>query len=160
MSATYATVSDVEALAPYRKIGEGNNPSQRDVEVILELVEAEINAILVNKGYQVPVEKAEAPLAFQFLRRIVAQGAVAQIEQSAGNGPNVERSEKVYQQSLKLIVEAREIMVAPQNQERDKPRGPGVTSVGPVEEAGATYGSWESNPVNPLTPFFQRNLQF
>lgn len=131
---TYATVGDVEALAPTRKLGQGNNPTAAQVLTYIELAEAEINAILVNKGYSIPVSKTEAPLAFQFLRRITAQGAVAQLEASSANGSDRDRTENVYQASLKQLSEAREIMDAPQNVERDKPRGPGVTHVIPTAE--------------------------
>jgi hypothetical protein len=140
--ATYASVADVQALAPTRKLGQGSNPTSEDVQIYLALTEAEINSILVNKGYAVPVSKEEAPQAFQLMRTINAQGAVAQLEASGGNGPNIKRTEGVYQASLKSLSEAREVMDAAQDVERDKPRGPGVTTV-------------EPSPGNE--PFFTRN---
>jgi hypothetical protein len=111
--ATYCSVDDVQSLSPTRKLGVGSNPTRADVLTYIEGVEAEINAILVNKGYSIPVLKAQAPLAFQFLRRITAQGAVAQLEESSGNGPNLDRTQKVYAMSLKQISDSREIMDAP-----------------------------------------------
>lgn len=129
---SYASVKDVTALAPTRKLGKGGNPTEADVKVYLELAESEIDAILVNKGYAVPVSETDSPQAFAFLRRVVAQGAVAQLEEAAGNGPNIERSRKTYNKSLSDISEAVEIMDAAQNTERSKPRGPGVTTVQPT----------------------------
>lgn len=127
---TYCSAADVQSLAPTRKLGQGNNPTETDVLVYIEGVESEINAILTNKGYAIPVLEELAPLAFQFLRRITAQGAVAQLEASSANNPAAaDKAEKVYQGNLKLISEAREILDAPQDTERDKPRGPGVTNV-------------------------------
>lgn len=132
MPTTYASVADVQALAPTRKLGVGNNPTEANVLAYIEGVEAEINAILTNKGYSVPVLKEQAPLAFQLVRRITTQGALAQLEESAGNGPNIDRTQKVYAASLKQISEAREILDAAKDTERSKPRGPGVTSVYPL----------------------------
>lgn len=131
--ATYASVADVEALAPLRRLGQGSNPTKANVEVYLEGVEAEINGVLVNKGYIVPVDKALSPLAWQLLRRANAQGAVAQLEAASGNNPDAQkRTEAVYQQTLKLLSEAREVMDAAGDTEREKPRGPGVTTVTPA----------------------------
>lgn len=155
---TYASVTDVQALAPTRKLGQGNNPSGADVRIMLEMVEAEINAILVNKGYSVPISKTLSPLAFQFLRRLTAQGAVAQLEASSGNGPNIERTAAIYAASLKSLSDAREIMDAALNVERAKPRGPGITT-GLTPETIPTVGP-EVNPTSPLTPYFRRGMQF
>jgi hypothetical protein len=148
-STTYCSVDDVRALAPSRKLGEGNNPTQANVQSYIEGVEAEINGVLTLKGYSVPVLKAQAPLAFALLRRVTSQGAAAQLEASAGNNPAAaERTEKVYVAALKQLSTADEILDAAQNVERSKPRGPGVTNVSPA-------------PGN--APFFSRDettLQF
>lgn len=125
---TYASVADVESANKQRKLGQGNNPTAVDVRLYLENAEAEINAILVNKGYEVPIDKTLAPQAFQLVRRINIQGAIAEMEEASGNGPMLERAERVYQASLKELINSREIMDAPQNRARAKPRGPGVTA--------------------------------
>lgn len=156
---SYATVTDVQALARSRKIGQGQNPTQADVAIYLELVEAEINAILTSKGYQVPINKEKAPLAYALLRRVTAQGAVAQMEQAAGNGPNVQRTEQVYQASLTSLMNSREILDAETNVERSKPRGPGVTTTGELLDTNIQEG-WEGVPASPGVPYFKRTQQF
>lgn len=139
----YASVEDVQSLAVARKIGQGNNPTETDVETYLALSESEINGILVNKGYVVPV--AESTQALATLRRINAEGAVAKMEEAIANGPNQASSEARYQRSLQSLASAMTVLLAPKNIERSKPRGPGVTNVRP--------------PVGE-EPFFTREDQF
>lgn len=141
--ATYCSVKDVEASAPTYKLGQGQTPTPSDVLGYIEGVESEINAILTNKGYAVPVEESAAPLAFRFVRWIATQGAVAQLYASASSPPQqTAEAKKTYAANLKLLSEARSVMDAPQNAERTKPRGPGVTTV-------------EAAPGNE--PFFSRS---
>lgn len=125
---SYASVPDVQALTPARKFGQGTNPTNADVALYIELVESEVNSVLVQKGYNVPVEES-APRAFAYLRRITLQGVVAQIEVSAGNGPNIERTRSIYEKSLERLEQAHTVLDAPRDEERSKPRGPGMTSV-------------------------------
>lgn len=125
----YATVADVQALTPARVLGQGTNPTTANVQLYLEIVEAELEAELVQKGYAVPILQSVAPRAFQYLRRVTLQGVVAQIEVSAGNGPNIERTRAIYEKSLERLQQAKVVLDAPKNQGRAKPRGPGVTSV-------------------------------
>jgi hypothetical protein len=145
---TYASVADVQALTPPRKFGQGTNPTNADVQLYLELVEAEINAILVEKGYAVPILESTSPMAFTFMRRVALQGAVAQIEVSAGNGPNIERTRAIYEKSLERLAEAKAVLDAPKNTDRAKPRGPGVTNLPAEEDQKANEGR---------APFFRRD---
>ncbi len=145
---TYATVPDVQALTPARKFGQGTNPTIADVQLYLTLCESEVNAILVEKGYTVPVVEATSPMAFGYLRRVALQGAVAQIEVSAGNGPNIERTRAIYEKSLERLEKAKTVLDAPKNDERAKPRGPGVTNVETPTDAEEGEGR---------EPFFKRS---
>jgi hypothetical protein len=144
----YATVADVQALTPARKFGQGTNPTNANVHLYIELAEATINGVLIQKGYVVPVSETESPVAFSLLRRICLQGAVAQIEVSSGNGPNIERTRAVYEKSLERLEDARFVLNAPKDEERAKPRGPGVTQVAALEDNEVGEGR---------EPFFKRS---
>lgn len=150
----YATVANVQALTPARKLGQGGNPSPADVQLYLELVESEINGILVERGYAVPVSEKESPQAFGMLRRIAIEGTVAQIEASAGNGPNIDRARKTYERSIERLEDARLVMDAAKNTERSKPRGPGVTTV------AQQLSNTEYSAANPNAPLFRRGMTF
>jgi hypothetical protein len=144
---TYASVADVQSLVPVRKFGQGSNPSGTDVQLYLELVEAEVHAILVQKGYAVPVAETNTA-AFALLRRICALGAVAQVEASAGNGPNIDRTRITYEAEKSRLEDAHFVMNAPKDEERAKPRGPGVTTVPLPEDVETGEG---------VEPFFKRS---
>ena len=164
-STTYCTVPDVQALTPARVFGQGTNPTTADVQLYLELVEAEVNAVLVNKDYAVPVSEALSPMAYALMRRICLQGTVAQIEVSAGNGPNIDRTRAIYEKSLERLSEARTVLDAAKNDLRSKPRGPGVTTIGQAlsqqadeNNSGAAPGTGNAN--EPNNPFFTRGQAF
>ena len=144
----YVSVADVQALVPPRRFGQGTNPSNADVALYAELVEAEVNAILVQKGYAIPVVQAEAPQAFSYLRRVTLQGTVAQIEVSAGNGPAIDRTRAVYDKSLERLEKAKTVLDAPKDEQRAMPRGPGVTTVNIPEDQEEGEGR---------EPFFKRS---
>ena len=165
---SYATPNDVQALNRQRVFGQGKNPTEDDVKTFLELSEAEINAILVNKGLSVPVVKAEAPAAYAYLRKVNAQGALMLMERSAGNGPNLESAENTYQQALSNLEKSQTVLDAPLNVARAEPRGPGVTQpnmpfapgqvYNPNELPTSSTGGVESG--NRLAPYISRSLQF
>lgn len=72
----YAQVSDVRVKAPQITINATSKPSEGDVQIFLDEVEAELNAILANIGYVTPVAAA-AVQARVLLRDLTATGALA-----------------------------------------------------------------------------------
>ncbi len=158
----YATVADVEALNTARKVGQGNNPTEAQVETYLEMSEAEINAILVDKGYEVPVASAYEE-AWEFLRTVNAKGAWYLMELASPNSPNIDRAEKAYEAAKEMLVQAHEILEAPKNIERSEPRAPYLTfqPSGEVYDPFAvTQGGRSGNETNPANPYFSRTQQF
>lgn len=75
---TYAQISDVRGLAPAITINANSNPNEGQVQVLLERVEAELNAILGNLGYTVPVD-ATATQSRILLKELTATGALAKV---------------------------------------------------------------------------------
>lgn len=142
----YATVPDVESLNRARKLGVGNNqPTSEDVEGYLGMVAGEIDAILINKGYAVPVQEASTT-AWALLRGINAKGALVLLEKASPVAPNVDRTEKEYEIQLDKLRSADFSLDAPTVTERSRPRGPGLTVPRP--------GTLESEP------FFSRKMRF
>jgi hypothetical protein len=141
----YAGIADVEALNRAREIGKGNNPTASDVAFYLEISAAEINGIILQKGYQLPIP-SNATGALQMLRGINAKGAWYQMEEASPSSQNKENAEKAYQASLEMLRTAELLMSVPKETERTRPRGPGLN----VPRAG----NLESDP------FFHRRMYF
>lgn len=123
---TYASVKDVEALNRARKIGQGDNPTADDVSFYLEMAAGEINSLLLNKGYTVPISP-DSPTAAALLRGINAKGAQMHMEEASPSAPNLDRVRKEYEAELEKLMDADFTLDAPLNVERARPRGPGLT---------------------------------
>jgi hypothetical protein len=82
----YATIGDVIKKAPNITISAQTKPSISDVADYLSDIESEVNAYLMQAGYQVPL--TGGPETLKILRDLVAQGALAKTLQAiiAGRG--------------------------------------------------------------------------
>lgn len=165
--ATYATVADATALNKARKLGQGSNPTEADVTRYLEFTAAQLNSILTNKGVAVPVTEAEAPNAYQLLRRLNALGAAVQMEEaSATPGPSLDRLRAGWEQGREDLEKAQTVLDAPLNTARTEVRGPGVTTPalkfgqGEVFDPNLLRGSTNSEGLNPNAPYLARDLTF
>jgi hypothetical protein len=123
---------------------------------------AEIDSILVNKGYSVPIDPSYAS-AYNLLNSINAKGAVAIMERSAPTSVNLDRWEKEWEQAKTELVAADQVMDAPKDVQRAEPRGPGVTTApgvipGHTINPGLPFRRpWDDQPG---TPMFSRSMQF
>jgi hypothetical protein len=159
---SYCSVQDVAALNVARTLGQGNNPTTAQVQIYINMVAGEIDAILTNKGYTVPVSPLY-PEAVNFLNGINAKGAWALMEAASPTSTNLDRAEKAYAEALKMLNDAQTIMDVPKDVARAEPRGPGVTTPPGVQQ-GETF-----DPVRPWgghqrrhtsAPLFSRNMEF
>jgi hypothetical protein len=141
----YAQVPDVEALNRARIIGKGNNPTASDVAFYLEVIAGEINAVVLAKGYDLPVP-TNATGALQMLRGINAKGAWWMMEDASPSSQNKTEAREAYDASLEMLRTAELMMLIPKETERTRPRGPGLN----VPRAG----NLESKP------FFKRKMYF
>lgn len=142
----YAIVADVEALNRGRKLGVGSNPTTDDVGLFLELTAGEIDSILLNRGYSLPIATTSEG-ATRLLRMINARGALLLTEDASPTpSANVDRLRKEWEADLEKLGEATFSLDAPLSVERTRPRGPGLTSPKP--------GTLESEP------FFTRHQIF
>ena len=113
-----------------RRIGQGNNPTESEVETYLELVAAEIDGILISRRYAVPVPE-DAAGALQLLRGINIHGAEVMMEEASESHPDLASEQKTYEADLKMLRESDTIMEIPKNTQRASARGPGVTVAPP-----------------------------
>jgi hypothetical protein len=123
----YATVSNVEARNRSRKLGVYPNPSVPDVIDFLEQSQSEIDGILEQKGYSLPIPTEGASIAWRFLTAANANGAWALMEESAPSSTSKKEARAAYNASLKMLETAQVILGIPKEIERTKPRGPGVS---------------------------------
>jgi hypothetical protein len=143
----YCTPSDVASLNRARVMGAGTNqPNASDVQVMINMVGGEIDALLVTKGYEVPVNTASYPEAAAYLNAVNAKGALAMWEAASPNSPNVDRAEKAWMEAKTALETAREVMDIPKDETRAGTRGPGVSPK-------PAYGYHDR-------PYFRRHQQF
>ena len=108
----YVSVADLQARMPQFTLKTDSKPSIADAELLLGDVEAEVDAILTNLGYVVPVTGA---LSTRIVQSIVCDGAIARIlrARSAGvggdaAGKSAELAQKCYDDRLKALAAPRE----------------------------------------------------
>lgn len=142
--ANYASVQDVEALNRARQYNVGKNPTTEDLIMYLEVTTGEINTILINKGYELPIP-GTSTASLQLLRGICAKGALMQAEKASPTAPNVDRVEKEYNAQLDMLRDAEFSLDAPQAHERARPRGPGLTVPKPTGLESEPFFQREAN---------------
>ena len=80
---SYADTGDVQAKVPQRRFGPQTTPTPDDVLRYCRDRSAELDAILLDRGYVAPVDEATSPIGFGWLRSAVSYGAAMDAE-SAG----------------------------------------------------------------------------
>ena len=166
---SYANASDVARLNRARRMGEGLNPTASDVGVYCELVGFEIDGILLNKGYNVPVPSTYAE-AFGYLRWLNAKGALVMMEEASPNSIILARATESWEHAREALRTARTVMDVPQEEARTEPRGPGVTRAqlpfnegevfDPNQFPGNTPGEGLQGTSNRAAPYLSRSLEF
>jgi hypothetical protein len=160
---SYASLADVQALNPARIYTASSQPASAHVAVYLDNRAAELDMILIEKGYSLPVPTT-ASSALLFLRKVNAQGAWADVEKGAPSSPLRDEAQKAYDDALKMLKAANTVLDIPKDQTRASPRGPGLTTPNGVVAttfdpyAGELYGG--ANQQDTGAPFFARNMTF
>ncbi len=123
---SYCTVADVQSLNKARVIGAQGQPTTSDVQGYINMVAGEIDAILTDKGYAVPIPPIY-PEAIAYLNAINATGAWHLMERSSQTSPNLDRAKAAWDTAIAKLVAAKSVMDVPKDVQRAEPRGPGVT---------------------------------
>lgn len=141
---SYATISDVQGLNAARTIGASSTPNASQVGRFIDMTAAEIDSILVQKGYSLPIPTM-ASSALSYLSHVNALGAWQMTEQSSPNSPHLPLAVTMYANALKMLGDADQVLDIPKSAGRSAPRGPGFT-VPPVGFVA--------------TPYFTRRMEF
>lgn len=166
----YCTASDVCSLAKAVTLGVGDNPTLQDVQGYILMTAGQIDGVLVNRGFEVPVNTASFPEAQGLLCWVNATGAAAMLQESAPIAPNVDRAQKAYAAAMQMLADAKFSLDIPSDQERAKVRAPWLTYTPPtglydptLDQIGGTSGDGISGGVpgmNRRLPYFGRGMRF
>lgn len=160
----YCTPSDVSALNKAMVIGVGQNPTFADLQTYIDLSAGEIDAILLEKGWEVPVNTASWPEAGALLRTINARGGQALMEESAPASRNIDRAQKAWEDAKQMLSSSTFTIDADIEPRRAQVRGPYVTyrpssRVYRPERHEDGYGDGDGCGDRAL-PYFNRGIEF
>lgn len=156
----YCDLADVLAREPMQTVTASTNPSISDVQGYIADACAQLNGILVNKGYEIPIVGASNPDAFALLHSLAVNGAWAQFAAAAPSSPNKDRAAAAWTAAQKMLGDAQFVLNAPQDIERTEPRGPWLTSFPTGETFDPMYGRHFGRHGNPKNPYFSRTQRF
>jgi hypothetical protein len=153
----YCSVIDVQYRNAARPITPSSLPNIAQVQSFIGEVAAEINAILVNKGYDIPINSASNPDAFATLHALNVTGAHVLAERSAPSSPNIDRAQKAWDAAKDMLNSASFTLNAPMDQLRSEPRGPWITT----HPTGRTFDPTVSvRRGSPRDPYFSRQMRW
>lgn len=146
-SDVYATIEDVAARNRQRTFTATSIPNASDVDGFLRQTAGEIDAILTQKGYALPVPTT-AVRALEYLRGLNALGAHVLVEQSAQSTrrDNLDAARLMWRDALKMLAAAQDVLDIPREAARASARGPGLTVPPPSP--------------NPVCAYFHRGMKF
>lgn len=130
----YATIGDVQARNRARPITATSVPNASDVGAFLDMSAGDIDALLTQQNYQLPVPTG-AIAALSYLRSVNSLGAWAMTEQSAQSSIHARDATAAYERALRMLADAQVVLDIPRVDAVAMPRGPGVSSphVGQVQ---------------------------
>jgi hypothetical protein len=185
--AAYCSASDVASLNKPRSVAwnTANNVTTTDVNGFIMMIAGQIDAVLVNKGYTVPVNTASNPDVEGLLAGLNAQGAAWLVERASPqvNPQQVTEAKLAYDTAMAALEMAKFTPNIPVDVARAQVRAPyvtytpggeyfdpqqaitvGMTGDGMGVPDSLGYGiSGQGAAVstgNPANPFFVRGMQF
>jgi len=97
----YASVSDVQALAPHVPLNAQSKPSLTDVQRWIDETETLVDSVLRTVGWQTPITGSES---LKIVRRIVAHGVMAQVMRARPNAEtDPDKFQAVFDRMLKSL---------------------------------------------------------
>lgn len=170
----YCGASDVASLNKPRAVAWNTpqNVTTSDVNGYIIMIAGQIDAVLVNKGYSVPVNTASFPEVEGLLAYVNAQGAAYMVEEAS---PHVEpgsadRVKAAFDAAMAMLESASFTLNVPVDVQRSEPRGPFITYTPPGRTFDPTAGGGQFSGDgisrgggchgNPADPFFTRGMRF
>lgn len=160
----YATLADVIALNSARVYSATSHPATSAVGQFIDQQAAAIDAILLEKGYTLPVPTT-ASSALLMLQHINAVGAWSLSESGAERSPYRDLALTMWQASIDMLKAQSTVLDIPKSGDRASPRGPGVSRpAGPCDQpfdpvANVQFDHF-GNPIDNGSPLFTRAQQF
>jgi hypothetical protein len=141
----YASMEDVLARNRQRTFTATSVPNASDVQGFLRQTAGELDTLLVQKGYSLPIPTT-AVRAWEYLRNLNALGAHLLVEQSAPTTrrDQLEATRLMWKDAKKMLADAESVLDIPRAISRSGARGPGVTPA----------------PVQAATSYFTRDMRF
>lgn len=169
---SYCSASDVQSVNRALILGQGNNPTPSDVGGYCAMISGEIDAVLLTRGYSVPISTASFPEAQAFLQSVAVKGAVWMCWESIGTVPDArDKAKAAYDAAMKMLSDAKFSFDAPSEPARAQVRAPFITYQPPQGEfdpmlnnivgaPGDGISDSSSSTSNPTRPMFSRSMQF
>lgn len=172
LAVAYCNASDACSLNKPRgaALGVGQNPTLTDLNGYILMIAGQMDAVMLTKGYQVPVSVASYPEVEGFLSWINAQGAAYLLEVSspAPQATEVDRLRASFDSAMQMLTDGKfsmDIAVEPQ---RAGVRAPFITlqPTGETYDPTLAYGatgdgiSSATGRGNPRNPYLSRELKF
>lgn len=144
-SDVYASIEDVLARNRQRTFTATSVPNASDVHGFLRQTAGELEALLIQKGYNLPIATT-AVRAWEYLRGLNALGAHVLVEQSAPTTrrEQLEAARLMWKDGLRMLAAAESVLDIPRQISRSGARGPGVTPA----------------PAQAATAYFTRDMRF
>jgi hypothetical protein len=166
----YCSASTVASLNKARVIGVGQNPTLADVNNYIIMAAGQIDGVLLNKGYSVPINTASYPEVEGLLAWVNATGAAFMMEDAMPTNPAAaDRAKAAWDAALKMLADAEWVLDVPTETARAEVRAPYISWQPPGTTFDPTYaggnmnsgdGMSSSSTTNPRDPYFARGLQF
>ena len=136
----YASLEDVLARNRQRSFTATSVPNASDVQGFLRQTAGEIDALLTQKGYALPIPTT-AVRAWEYLRSLNALGAHVLVEQSATTTrrESLEAARLMWKDAMRMLSAADSVLDIPRDVGRSSARGPGVTAPPPAQMATAYF---------------------
>jgi NaMN:DMB phosphoribosyltransferase len=153
---SYASVAEVEALAPHYATSSGSfdattRPTLTEVERFIDRVSGTLNVLLAEAGFAVPVAQADAKLA---LDGFVAMEAAYLVMAANGAGPWAPGSEAMrYSTPARSLMQDAAAWV--------EAHADGIEALGATRARSVTYGLQcrdEDDGGNEIEPMWQREM--
>lgn len=75
----YATIGDIRSILPQLQLTATSRPTEAEVQVYIDITEAELNGVLTSLGHTTPIVQATSPLSFAMAREMVKQKVAAEV---------------------------------------------------------------------------------
>lgn len=137
----YASLDDVLARNQQRRAFTATSiPNASAVVGFLRQTAGELDAILVEKGYSLPIPTT-AVRAWEYLRNLNALGAHVLVEAGAPTTRRdvLDAARLMWKDAMKMLASSESVLDIPRDTTRASARGPGVTTPAPAQADPAYF---------------------